>query len=191
MSSGRSDPAQLIDALLTLARGQAGLDSHEPFDVADLVRKTLAGRPDAQRQNLTVHAALSPAPAAGSPRLAEHLAANLIDNALHHNLPGGHIEISTQTRDSRAVLTVANTGPMVPAAAIDQLFQPFQRLTPDRTRRGDGLGLGLSIVQAIASAHHATVTAHPRPTGGLHIEVTFPSAERTVTRPRLGQASNM
>ena len=182
---------QLIDALLTLARGQAGLDSHEPFDVADLVRKTLAGRPEAQRQNLTVHAALSPAPAAGSPRLAEHLAANLIDNALHHNLPGGHIEISTQTRDSRAVLTVANTGPMVPAAAIDELFQPFQRLTPDRTRRGDGLGLGLSIVQAIASAHHATVTAHPRPAGGLHIEVTFPSAERAVTRPRLGQASNM
>jgi signal transduction histidine kinase len=166
---------QLINALLTLARGQAGLDKHEPFDLAGLACQVLADfQPEAQRQNLTLHAALSPAPTAGSPRLAKHLAANLIDNALRHNLPGGHVEVSTQTKGSRAVLTVANTGPVVPAAAIDQLFQPFQRLTADRTSRGDGHGLGLSIVQAIADAHHATITACPQPEGGLSIEVTFP-----------------
>ena len=169
---------QLIDALLTLARGQSGLASYEPFDLADLARKILASRQcEAQRQNLALRTALSPASTAGSPRLAEHLAANLIDNALHYNLPGGHVEISTETTDSNAVLTVANTGPTVPAAAIDQLFQPFQRLTPDRTSRGDGLGLGLSIVAAIASAHHATITARPRPGGGLLIEVAFPRAQ--------------
>jgi signal transduction histidine kinase len=166
---------QLIDALLTLARGQAGLDKYEPFDLADLAGRVLADRqPEAQGQDLTVHATLSPAPTAGSPRLAERLAANLIDNALHYNLPGGQVEVITQTRDSRAVLTVTNTGPPVPSAAIDRLFQPFQRLTADRTSRGDGLGLGLSIVQAIASAHHATITARPQPEGGLLIQVTFP-----------------
>jgi signal transduction histidine kinase len=175
---------QLIDALLTLARGQAGLDSREPFDVADLARKILASRqPEAQRQKLALETALSPAPAAGSPRLAEHLVANLIDNALQHNLPGGQIEVGTETRDSCAVLTVANTGPTVPAAAIDQLFQPFQRLAPDRTSRGDRLGLGLSIVQAIANAHHATITACPRPGGGLLVEVVFPSA--LASNPRI------
>ena len=168
----------LIDALLTLARGQAGLDKRDPFDLAGLVCKVLADRqPEAQRQDLTLHAALSPAPTAGNPRLAEHLAANLIDNAMRHNLPGGHVEVSSQTRGSRAVLTVANTGPVVPAAAIDRLFQPFQRLAADRTSRGDGYGLGLSIVQAIADAHHATITARPRPEGGLCIEVSFPSQQ--------------
>ena len=112
----------------------------------------------------------------GSPQLAERLAANLIDNALRHNLPGGRVEVATGTRDSRALLAVANTGPAVPAAAINPLFQPFQRLAADRTSRRDGLGLGLSIVQAIADAHHATITARPRPEGGLFIEVSFPAS---------------
>jgi hypothetical protein len=75
-------------------------------------------------------------------------------------------------------LSVLNTGPAVPAAALDRLFQPFQRLAADRTSRGEGLGLGLglSIVQAIADAHSASITARPQPAGGLLVEVTFPMA---------------
>jgi signal transduction histidine kinase len=83
--------------------------------------------------------------------------------------------------DSRAVLSVANTGATVPAAAVDRLFQPFQRLAADRTSYGEGLGLGLSIVQAIADAHGASIAARPRPGGGLLVEVTFPKAH--ITRP--------
>jgi signal transduction histidine kinase len=166
---------QLIDALLTLARGQAGLDKRERFDLAGLVSKVLADRqPEEQRWNLRLQTTLGPALTVGSPQLAERLAANLIDNALRHNLPGGRVEVATGTRDSRALLAVANTGPAVPAAAINRLFQPFQRLAADRTSRRDGLGLGLSIVEAIADAHHATVTARSRPGGGLFIEVSFP-----------------
>jgi signal transduction histidine kinase len=169
---------KLIDALLTLARGPAGRGPDEPFDLAGLTSAILADRQaEAQQRNLTLHAALGPAPSAGNPRLAEHLAANLIDNALRHNLPGGQIEVITETRDSRAILTVANTGPAVPAAALDRLFQPFQRLSADRTGRRDGFGLGLSIVQAIASAHHASIAARPQPGGGLVIEVTFPGIQ--------------
>jgi signal transduction histidine kinase len=169
---------QLIDALLTLARGQVGLDTPEPFDLAEVASQVLAARQsDAKSRNLTLHAELAPAPAAGSPPLAERMAANLVDNALRHNVPGGHVDVSTRTRNSRAVLSVANTGPAVPAAAVDRLFQPFQRLGTDRTSRGDGLGLGLPIVQAITDAHHATITAQPRPGGGLLIEVTFPDPD--------------
>ena len=164
---------QLIDALLTLARGQAGLDKREFFDLADVVGQVLAARgPEIEERNLTLRAVLSPAPAAGSRRLAERMAANLIDNALRHNLPGGQIEVVTRTRDSHAVVSVANTGPTI-SVAVDRLFQPFQRLAADRTSRGDGLGLGLSIVQAIADAHDATIAARPQPGGGLTIEVTF------------------
>lgn len=166
---------QLVNALLTLARGQAGLDKREPFDLAELARKMLAySQAEAQHENLTLRVALHPALTAGSPGLAERLTANLISNALRHNLPGGHIEVTTQIRDSRAILAVANTGPQVPAASVDRLFEPFQRLSADRTSGGDGLGLGLSIVRAIASAHHATITARPRPHGGLLVEVAFP-----------------
>jgi signal transduction histidine kinase len=114
------------------------------------------------------------APASGDPRLAERLIANLADNALAHNTPGGWIEVVTGTKDSRAVLSVLNTGPVVPAAAVGRLLQPFQRLGTERTSHSEGLGLGLSIVQAIAQAHGAALTIRPQPGGGLHAEVSFP-----------------
>lgn len=71
-------------------------------------------------------------------------------------------------------MSVTSTGRVIPAAEVDRLFQPFQRLGPRSARRDGGHGLGLSIVSAIAAAHAAAVTARPRPGGGLAIEVTFP-----------------
>jgi signal transduction histidine kinase len=160
-----------IDALLTLARGQAGIDRHERFDLAELATQVLATRAtEASARGIDLRTTLRPAPTAGHPRLVERLIANLIDNALHHNQPDGHIEVQTETRDGHAVLTIRNTGPDIPTHAIDQLFQPFRRLTD---RVGDGLGL--SIVAAIADAHHATITTQPRPHGGLTIQLSFPN----------------
>jgi signal transduction histidine kinase len=175
---------QLIEALLTLARGQAGLSKPEPFNLAAVTSQALAARePEARYRNLTLHAALDPALATGSPRLTERLAANLVDNALRHNVAYGRVNVTTETRNSRAVLSVANTGPAVPTAAVDRLFQPFQRLGTDRTSHGEGLGLGLSIVQAIADAHSATITARPQPGGGLLVEVTFPEPDPDEVSP--------
>ena len=176
---------QLIEALLTLARGQAGLDKPESFDLAAVTRQVVAARQsEAEHRNLTLHAVLGPAPAMGSPRLTERLAANLVDNALRHNVARGRVAVTTVTRDSRAVLSVANTGPTVSATAMDRLFQPFQRLGTDRTNRGEGLGLGLSIVQAIADAHSASIVARPQPEGGLLVEVTFPDPEEVSSLPQ-------
>jgi signal transduction histidine kinase len=166
---------RIIEALLTLSRGQAGLDRREPFDLALLARQVvLARQPEAQDRQLDLYTALAPAPATGDPRLAERLITNLVDNALRHNAPGGYVEVVTGTRNSASVLSVINTGPVVPAAAVDRLLQPFQRLGTDRTAHGDGLGLGLSIVQAIAQAHGAALAISPQPAGGLRAEVTFP-----------------
>jgi signal transduction histidine kinase len=166
---------RIIEALLTLTRGQAGLGGREPFDLAEVVGQVLlTRRPEAGLRDLDVNAALSPAPAAGDPRLAERLVANLVDNALNHNVAHGHIGVATQTRDGQAVLTVVNSGPVVPAGEVDRLLQPFQRLGADRIGHGKGLGLGLSIVQAIAAAHGAALAVRPRPGGGLAVEVTFP-----------------
>jgi signal transduction histidine kinase len=181
LASG-AEQERLIEALLTLSRGQAGLDARELLDLAIVGEEILvAWQSDADRRGIEMRARLAPAPLRGAPYLAERLIANLLDNALRHNHAGGHVEIATGTHSGRSVLTVANSGPLVPEAAIDQLLEPFRRLTPERTGHRDGHGLGLSIVRAIADAHDATLAVHPRPEGGLRIEVAFPAAHG---RPR-------
>jgi signal transduction histidine kinase len=173
---------RIIEALLMLARGQAGLAKRDHFDLANLAGQVIAVRQaEAQDRQLRMHTTLASAPAAGDPRLAGRLIANLADNALRHNTPGGYVEIVTGTSGSHAALTVTNTGPIVPAAAVDQLLQPFQRLGTDRTGHRQGLGLGLSIVRAIADAHGATLTIRPQPSGGLYIEAAFPQPATSST----------
>jgi signal transduction histidine kinase len=168
-----SEQQAIIDALLALARGQAGLDRREPFDLAAALDQVLGSRrSEAEDRGLALREALAPAHATGSQHLTERLAANLVDNALRHNVPGGHVDVSTRTVNRGAVLSVANSGPTVPAAALDRLFEPFQKMAADRI--GEGLGLGLTIVQAVAAAHGARITATPLPDGGMLVEVTFP-----------------
>jgi len=102
------------------------------------------------------------------------LVANLIDNAIRHNRPGGQAEITTALTAAGSVITVSNTGTLIPPDEVEDLFQPFRQLGPQRVRHGEGHGLGLAIVRAIADAHGAALTARARPRGGLDIEVTFP-----------------
>jgi signal transduction histidine kinase len=113
---------------------------------------------------------------AGDPRLIESLVTNLVDNAIRHNHGDGHVEISTQTSGPQVALTIINSGPVIPKDQIQRLFQPFQRLTPNRNGRRDGYGLGLAIVTAVARAHHATLTTDALPEGGLSVTVGFAPA---------------
>jgi signal transduction histidine kinase len=173
------DQERLIGALLTLARGQRGLDRREPMDLAAVLGEVLAGRhPQARRSGLHIDAVLDPAPAAGDPVLVSHLAANLVDNAMRYNTPEGWVAVVTRIRSDRAVLSVANSGPVIAPEDADRLVLPFQRHTPERTRHTEGHGLGLSIVRAIADAHGATLTILPRADGGLDIEVIFPGVAK-------------
>jgi signal transduction histidine kinase len=166
---------RLIEALLTLASSERGVEQWEPFDLADITGQVIdERRQEAERRGIHLQAALTAAPATGDPSLAESLVANLVDNAIRHNIPGGRAEVSTTMTDGRAVIRVTNTGTVIPPAELDRLFQPFQQLGHQRIRHGDRYGLGLAIVRAIATAHKATITATARPEGGLDLEVSFP-----------------
>ncbi len=166
---------RLIAALLALASSQRGIGQRERLDLADITRDALlARRGEAERHGIHLRAALAAAPVTGDPSLAESLVANLLDNAIRHNLPGGQVEISTALTTAGAVVSVSNTGTLVPPDAVQELFQPFRQLGTERTRHGQGHGLGLAIVRAIADAHGAALTARARPGGGLGIEVVFP-----------------
>lgn len=168
----------LIEALLTLARGQTGLNRKEPIDLAAVTDRVLRTRePEIRRRHLELETSLSTARARGDPVLVQRLVANLVDNAVRHNVADGRVKVATENRDGEAVLFLVNTGQVVPTTMVERLFEPFQRLGPDRTGNREGIGLGLSIVRAIADAHEAKVHVRARPEGGLEVEVVFPSAE--------------
>ena len=169
---------RLIEALLTLSRSQRGLDVHEPVDLAAIAASAVGA---VDRSGLRVVDAVEPARTTGDARLVERLVANLISNAVCHNEPGGYLSVSTETMGDRAVLTVTNSGPKISPAELPRLFRPFQRLNVGSTGDTLGLGLGLSIVDAVARAHGATIDAVAGEDGGLRIEVAFPAAQ-PVTR---------
>src|SRR6516165_9985119 len=167
---------RLIDALLTLARSQRGLDRRKPLDLGAITTDILRTRePDAASRDVTVSASIASAPVLGDDGLLRQLAANLIDNALRHNVPHGTLSIHVTSDRDHSTLKVANTGPVIAQDEIGRLLQPFQRLSSRRPAGDDGLGLGLPIVAAITRAHHATLLVSPGDRGGLNIEASFPA----------------
>jgi signal transduction histidine kinase len=84
------------------------------------------------------------------------------------------VRVLSRTAGDRVEVVVTNTGPEIPPYEVDSLFKPFYRLGAERLVGGKGAGLGLSIVRSVAEAHSGTVTAVPRPGGGLEITVSLP-----------------
>jgi signal transduction histidine kinase len=180
---------RLIDALLTLTTSERGVERWELVELGALAERAELGRArDAERAGVEIHAELEVATAIGDERLVESLIANLVDNAIVHNRPGGKVLIATYLRAGRATISVANSGATIPPGELERLFEPFARLgverTGDRDRHGLGLGLGLAIVRAIAAAHGATLDARVRPEGGLAVTVGFPGRATCPGRER-------
>lgn len=165
----------LIDALLLLARSQRGLEQREQVDLGAVAADVLSGHEsEAAARGLQLERSLTPASLSGDPTLVKRLVTNLVDNALSHNVPSGRARVSVGSQDGGATLTVINTGPVIATGEVDRLTQPFQRLAAERTGEHEGVGLGLSIVQAIVDAHDGVLTIQAEPFGGLKVEVRFP-----------------
>ncbi|MFI2363754.1 sensor histidine kinase [Promicromonospora sp. NPDC019610] len=168
----------MVESLLQLARLDHDSLRAEPVDLADVVREAVRESPDLDLPAppeliLTLDAA----PVHGNRVLLGQLAANLLGNAVRHNLPaGGQVRVGTRLDGRRRpTLVVENTGAPLDPAVVATLAEPFVRADA-RTRRPDrlaGSGLGLSIVASIARAHGAELALAPRPGGGLTATVTF------------------
>ena len=169
----RSD--RLVTSLLALARVEEGLEVTESVDLATVATEALArGADDATRAGLRVTTELRSCAVTCDPGLLDRLLDNLVENAIRHNVEGGWIHVTTRGHDGDASsIEVASSGRVVPPDAVDGLFVPFRRLD-DRTGGQRSMGLGLSIVQSIANAHHASVHAEPIVGGGLRVTVRFP-----------------
>ncbi|HEX8008013.1 MAG TPA: ATP-binding protein [Trebonia sp.] len=167
----------LIEALLTLARSDRGQGPRSQLDVAVFAEDALyAAVPEIKSFALNVQSCLEPGVAVGDPVLVERLVTNLIDNAVRHNVPNGWMRVSTGNRDGMAFIAISNGGPVIREPDVASLFEPFRRLCPDRgPTTPKGVGLGLSIVQSVVTAHRGQVTARPVPAGGLEVRVLLPA----------------
>jgi signal transduction histidine kinase len=168
---------QLVEGLLLLARSDNQIVERKPVDLAEVASQAIDQvRTEADAKGVEIRGERAPVVVQGNGVLLERIALNLVQNAVRYNIPeDGWVEVTTQVQHGQAVLVVSNTGPVVPAYEIDNLFEPFTRLRTERTGSDKGVGLGLSIARSVARAHGGHITAQPREGGGLVMRVTLPT----------------
>ena len=163
---------QLIEGLLVLAESDRGLPARRRCASTRWSARCWTGsREQAAEHEVTLHRDLAERTVPGDAVLLERMVSNLVHNAIKYNEPGGTVDVVV---GGEPALTVHNTGQRVPAETVPALFEPFRRLTAERTHQRDGAGLGLSIVRSIVAAHHGTVSASPGDRGGLRVAVHLP-----------------
>ena len=173
----------LLESFLVLARAQHGaVTDGTTVSLDQLVIDALATRHDQiAEQQLEVRTALDPVGVAGSETLLARMVENVIENSVRHNQPHGFINIACEKIGGAGRLVVESGGPVLDEENVAQLAQPFRRLGAERTGSQNGQGLGLSIVAAVADAHGGALELHPRPQGGLRVQITLPAAIATPT----------
>jgi two-component system sensor histidine kinase VanS len=189
----------LTEALLLLSRADQRSFTREDVDlslVAEEATETLLSL--AEERGVTIVTSVEMTPTIGSRALLLQLSANLVHNAIVHNLADrGTVWVSTRARPHLVELTVENTGERLAPQMVSTLAEPFLR--GDERVRADhaGVGLGLAIVESITKAHDGTLTLTPRAAGGLRATVRLPAApartpqmsDRVAVLPPRGPAS--
>ncbi|MGW1233033.1 sensor histidine kinase [Streptomyces californicus] len=167
---------QLVEGLLLLARSDNQIVERKPVDLAEVAERAIdQTRAEAVEKGVEIGGERGSAVVQGNGVLLERIALNLVQNAVRYNVPeDGWVKVATEVRHGQALLTVSNSGPVVPAYEVDNLFEPFRRLRTERTGSDKGVGLGLSIARSVARAHGGRIIAEPREGGGLVMRVTLP-----------------
>jgi signal transduction histidine kinase len=165
--------ARTIESLLTLARVQSGTQKpeHEPVDFDVVVSEAVAR---SRTDDLDWHVELVPVTVFGDAELLERAVTNIVQNAVLHNVAGGSVDVRLSAGAHTARLVVENSGPLITPEAAAGLTLPFRRGVTDRTSSDRGVGLGLSIVQAVADHHDGGLVLTPLESGGLVVELDLP-----------------
>ncbi len=111
----------------------------------------------------------------GDPERLHQVVTSLLANVRVHTPPGTQANVTVGRHNGLVELVVSDDGPGMPPAALAHVFDRFYRADPSRSRRSGGSGLGLSIVDAIVTAHGGTVSADSKPGAGTSITVKLPS----------------
>lgn len=176
LKGGTERAIHLVAQLLTLARNEPEA-AGQPFtriDLTDVARQVVAEQaPIAEAKNLELGlSSATPVPVVGDSVALRTMLGNLVINAIHYTPSGGAVDVETKTQDAQACLIVTDTGPGIPAAAKERVFDRFYR---HETAGVTGSGLGLAIVQKVAQRHGASVELGEGPGGrGLKVTVRFP-----------------
>lgn len=181
MAATTDSTVNLANRLLTLARIEHGGDAEgaamlaAPVSLRDIARQVgleLAMAAVAKQIDMSLDAN-GPGMVDGQALLLHEMIANLADNALRYTPLGGSLALTVHEDDSGVVLEVSDSGPGIAAAERERVFAPFYRAAATLERNPGGAGLGLAIVQDIATAHGATITLGDTPGGGLLVAVRF------------------
>jgi two-component system sensor histidine kinase VanS len=168
----------LTEALLLLSRADQRSFPRERLDlslIAEEATETLL--PLAEEHGATIETSGDTTPAIGSHALLLQMTANLVHNAIVHNLPEqGTVWVTTSVHPKSAVLTVESSGEKLTPQLVSTLVEPFRRGTERLRTQHAGVGLGLAIVKSITQAHDGTLTLTPRAAGGLCVTVQLPAA---------------
>lgn len=167
---------RMTEEMLALSRLESGLPGmqSEPFDLDELVADSVAAMEvEARARDVRLHACIhSSIVLSGNPTLIRRAIENLLVNAIKFSPAGGLVNIEVRGEAHGAVLLVRDHGPGVPEAELAPMFRPFFR--GSNAARAEGNGLGLAIVQRVATAHSGDVRARNLPDGGLCVTLRLP-----------------
>ncbi|MCB9744543.1 MAG: HAMP domain-containing histidine kinase [Alphaproteobacteria bacterium] len=174
--------AHYLGALIDNLAAQARMDAARPrerFDLGALAER-VRGRhqPIARRRQVSLEIGLPPesVEAVGDLTLAEQALSNLVDNAIRHHRPGGHVALTLDVEGGRFALRVVDDGPGVAPEELARLQERGYRAAGARDRGDRGSGLGLHIVARVAEEHGWGFTLRPAEEGGLEACLSGPIA---------------
>jgi two-component system OmpR family sensor kinase/two-component system sensor histidine kinase QseC len=177
LAQGVERATRLVEQLLTLARNEPGA-RQAPFarvDLGEVVRQALAdtGPLAAERRTAIEFDAQEPVQIQGDATALRVLARNLADNAVRYAPEGARVQVRVAREAGAAVLTVDDSGPGIPAAERERVFDRFWRREASAATTS-GSGLGMAIVKSVAERHGAQLSLQDSPLGGLRVVVRFP-----------------
>jgi two-component system sensor histidine kinase CpxA len=117
------------------------------------------------------------------PDLLVRALSNLLRNAIRYGAAAGPIQVHAARREDTVTITISDSGPGVPDAELQKIFDAFYRVDASRNRQTGGSGLGLAIVRTCIDSCQGTVTAENRLPHGLAVKVHLPAAPSTAQRP--------